>query len=294
MPPAEKPALPGLRWLLYATGQERFPYRLLVEEQPDRFLCFDVQDKWPGPGKSVFCLARPGLDAEQLPRDEEPVDSCGVVFIRRYGRKLTVLLDRKNRKRSWFLTIEKQSKTTPGKTYQQTFWITQSSAAARRGGAYLSSRGKVSDLAIVRDTRERYGYSFPRQEVVREAMPVGDYALKDGAGNIIAVVERKTRDQFLADIGTLEVMRARLLEMTARYGHCALVVEANYADLVNPKKARFYSAGLVAEVVAELSAGYPGLQVAFCSNRKFAAEWVERWFTRIARDADPPDKTADR
>ena len=284
----------GLRWLLYKTGHERFPFRLLVEHAPGTFLCFDVQDRWPGPGKSVFCLARPEVRAEDLPLDREPEDSCAITFIRRYGRKLTVLLDRKNRKRSWFLTIEKRSKTTPGKTYAQTFWITQASAAARRGGAYLSSRGKAHDLAIVRDSRERYGYSFPRHEVAREAMPVGDYALRDATGALVAVVERKTRDQFLADIGTLEVMRARLLEMTARYRNCALVIEADYSDLVNPKKARFYSAGLVADVIAELATAYPGLQVAFCSNRKFAAEWVERYFTRIARNEDPPQTTSDR
>ncbi|MEO0081268.1 MAG: ERCC4 domain-containing protein [candidate division WOR-3 bacterium] len=291
---ADMPAPPGLRWLLYRTEHERFPYHLLIEEEPGRFLCFDVQDKWPGPGKGIFCLARPDVSEEQLPLDQQPVDSCGIVFIKRYGRKLTVLLNRKIRKRSWFLTVEKQSKTTPGKTYKQTFWITQSSATVRRGGAYLSTRGKTSDLAIVRDSRERYGYRFPRHEVVRETMPVGDYALKNSSGEIIAVVERKTRDQFLADIGTLEVLRARLLEMTARYPHCALVVEANYSDLVNPKKARFYSAGLVADVIAELSTGFPGLQIAFCSNRRFAAEWVERYFTSIARLEGPPVTTSDR
>lgn len=293
VPFAERPPTPGLRWLIYKTDHERFPFHLLIEHEPGRFLCFDVQDRWPGPGKSVFCLARPEVSEEQLPLDREPDDSCGIVFIKRYGRKLTVLLDRKNRKRSWFLTVEKKSRTTPSKTYQQTFWITQSSAAARRGGAYLSSRGKAHDLAIVRDSRERYGYSFPRHEVVKETMPVGDYALRSSSGEIIAVVERKTREQFLADIGTLEVLRARLLEMTARYRHCALVVEANYSDLVNPKKARFYSAGLVADVIAELCSGFPGLQVAFCTNRRYAAEWVERYFTRLARLEQPPVTTSD-
>jgi hypothetical protein len=84
------------------------------------------------------------------------------------------------------------------------------------------------------------------------------------------------------------VLRARLLEMVTKYRYAALVVEANYADLVDPKRSHFYSSGLVAEVIAELSSAFPGLQVAFCSNRKFAAEWVERYFTSIAGLDEPP------
>jgi len=290
-PEAER--TPALRWLVYEQPDERFPYLLLIEHLPGRFLAYQVSEKWPGPGKSIFCVARPELTEDGLPSDFRVADSCGIQAIRHYGRKLTVILDRPNRKRSWFITLERKYKDDPGRAYKQTFWITQSSAAARRGGAYLSRRGKTEDLAIVSDTRERYGYRFPRQSVEKDVLPVGDYALKDPLGNLVAVVERKTRDQFLHDIGTLEVMRARLLEMVTKYRYAALVVEADYASLVDPRKSRFYSAGLVADVIAELSSAFPGLQVAFCSNRKFAAEWVERYFTRISRLDELP-LTSDR
>lgn len=288
-----EPAAPGspLRWLVFGQAGEKFPYLLLVEYETGRFLRYQVSDKWPGPGQSIFCLAQNELTEDGLPDDLMLADSCAIRTIRRYGRKLTVILDRPNRKRCWFVTLERKYKDDPARTYQQTFWITQSSATARRGGAYLSRRGKTDDLAIVRDTRERYGYRFPRQQVAKDALPVGDYALRDSTGQVIAVVERKTRDQFLQDIGALEVMRARLLEMVTKYRYAALVIEADYADLVNPKKSRFYSAGLVAEVIAEISSGFPGLQVAFCSNRKFAAEWVERYFTAISRPDDRPERT---
>jgi hypothetical protein len=249
----------------------------------------DTRFQTNGPaGKSIFCIARSELTEDGLPSDFPVADSCSIQAIKRYGRKLTVILDRPNRKRSWFITLDRKYKDDPTRTYKQTFWITQASATGRRGGAYLSRRGKTDDLAIVRDTRERYGYRFPRHSVEKDALPVGDYALKDAAGSIIAVVERKTKDQFLHDISTLEVMRARLLEMVTKYRYAALVVEADYGNLVNPKKSRFYSAGLVADVIADLSSGFPGLQVAFCSNRKFAAEWVERYFTLIARLDEPP------
>jgi hypothetical protein len=283
---------PALRWLVYDRPGRRLPYRLFIEHEPGAFLCYDVPDKWPGPGKSIFCVNR--TEATELPAEAEPTDSAGIVALKPYGRRLTVVLDRPNRKRCWFITLERRYKNDPARTYQQTFWITQSSASARRGGAYLSRTGKTEDLPIVRDSRERYGYRFPRHSVATEALPVGDYALKDESGAIVAVVERKTRDHFLQDIATFEVMRVRLLEMTARYRNAALVIEASYADLVNPKKSRFYSAGLVAELLAELHTGFPGLQVAYCTNRKCAAEWVERYFTRLARHPDLPSTTADR
>jgi len=292
--PVAGPQEPAVRrWLVYKQESDRFPFRLLVEHEPGRFLCFDVRDKWPGPGKSVFCIARPELSEAELPAGLEAADACAIRVVKRYGRKLTVLLDRRIRKRSWFITVERESKTTPGKKYQQTFWITQSSAMAHRGGAYLSRKGKNQDLAIVRDSRERYGYRFPQYSVAEDVLPVGDYALKDAAGQVIAVVERKTREQFFGDIATLEVLKASLLEMTTRCRYAALVIEAAYPDLVDPKKSRFYSAGFVAEVVADLYAGFPGLQIVFCSNRKFAREWVERYFAGITRLDEPP-LTADR
>jgi hypothetical protein len=271
------------RWLLYPQTNRRFPYQLLLEHEPGRFLSYQVQDKWPGPGKSIFCIAGPELTEEQLPVEPEPADACAIKSISRYGRKLTVILGRKVRKRSWFLTVERKSKRDPAKTYRQTFWITQSSAMARRGGTYLSGLGRAQDLFIVRDKRERYGYSFPTHNVEQAVLPSGDYALKLTSGEVIAGVERKTRDQFLHEIATFEVLKAHLVEMTASYKYKALVIEANYSDLVNPKKSRFYSAGLVAQVIAELYASFPGLQIAFCSNRKHAAEWVGRYFQRIAK-----------
>ncbi len=272
---------------MFRIENERFPYQLLIEHEPGRFLNYRVQDKWPGPGRSIFCIAKDELTEEELPVEPEPVDSCEIRAISHYGRKLVVVLDRKIRKRSWFITVEKKSKTDPNRTYQQTFWITQSSAAARRGGAYLSKRGKRDGLFIVRDKRERYGYRFPRHEVEKAVLPCGDYALRLSSGETIAAVERKTRDQLLHDIGTLDVLKASLLEMVETYKYKALVIEATYRDLVDPKKSRFYSGGFVAEVIAELFITFPGLQIVFCSNRKFATEWVERYFQRISKLEEP-------
>jgi len=277
----------GLRWVMYPQTNQRFPFQLFVEHEPGRFLTFAVQDKWPGPGKSIFCLAGPELGEDDLPVQPEPADSCLIKYVSRFGRKLMILLDRKNRKRSWFLTIERRSKVHPDKTYQQTFWITQASAAAKRGGTYLSGLNQKDRLTIVRDTRERYGYNFSGHELQKAALASGDYALKLSTGETIAAVERKTKDGFLHTLATLDVLKAQLAELCDAHKYCALVIEADYRDLVNPKKARFYSARLVAEAIADLQVSFPRLQVVFCSNRKYAAEWVSRFFQRISRREEP-------
>lgn len=36
---------PGLRWLIFAEKNERFPYRLFIEEEPGRFQHLRIQDK---------------------------------------------------------------------------------------------------------------------------------------------------------------------------------------------------------------------------------------------------------
>jgi hypothetical protein len=274
-----------MRWLIYQQENKRFPFLLLIEQEAGRFLSYAVSDKWPGPGKSIFCIAGQELTEDQLPKEQEPVDSCTIKKIARYGRKLVVILDRKVKKRSWFLTVEKKSKL--GKVYQQTFWITQASAVAHRGGAYLSEAGKRRDLTIIRDKRERYGYNFPKYTMEKANLPSGDYALKLSSGEVIAVVERKTKDGFIHEIATFDVLKTRLLEMTESYKYCALLIEANYSDLVDPKKCKFYSAGFIAEIIAELFANFPKLQIVFCSNRKFAQEWIERYFQRIAKIEEP-------
>ncbi len=276
-----------MRWLIYPQENKRFPYLLLIEYEAGKFYSYAIQDKWPGPGKSIFCIMGKELTEAELAQDKEPIDFCSIKKIARYGRKLVVVLDRKTKKRSWFLTVERKSKSIPDKTYQQTFWITQSSAVAHRGGAYLSEAGKRRTLNIICDGREHYGYSFSKHIVEKDNLPCGDYALKLSNGEVVAVVERKTKEGFIHDIATFEVLKTRLLEMTATYKYCALLIEANYADLIDPKKRKFYRTGFIAEIIADLFVSFPKLQIVFCSNRKYATEWIERYFQRISKTEEP-------
>jgi len=45
----------AFRWLVYSEDEERFPYRVFIEESPGKFLCLKAHERWPGPGKNIFC-----------------------------------------------------------------------------------------------------------------------------------------------------------------------------------------------------------------------------------------------
>jgi len=271
------------RWILFKQQSEKFPYLLCIEENPNEFLCLAVQDRWPGPNKKIYCLIEKKCSATDIPQDE-PLEICNIVKLKRYGKKLNIILDRKTKKRCWFLFLKKEYKTKPGEFYDQVFWITQSSAITRRPGAYIPKVKEGSWLEIIIDKRERYAYKFGYAHITRENLPVGDYAIRKG-DNIIAVAERKTLDDFLHQIGIYDVFKTKLQELSV-YPHKTIVFEAPYSNFLDPKKIKPYAASYVADILADLAVLFPGVQFIFCENRKFAQEWLLRWFLRINAEED--------
>ncbi len=272
-----------LRWLMHANQSERFPFRLYIEENPGEFLVFNVQARWPGPNRKIYCLKDNPCKEIDLPR-EDPIEQCMIKNIYWYGKKLNVLLDRKTKKRCWFLFLKKEYKNKPGEIYDQIFWITQSSVMSRRPGAYIPKVRQPRACEVIIDTRERYPYKFGYAQVERKNLPAGDYGLVK-EGRLVAVAERKTLDNFKHEISTYDVFKAALREL-ASYPHKAIVFESPYSDFLDPKKIKPYSANYVAEIIADLAVLFPEIQFVFCSNRKFAQEWVYRWFLRINIDAE--------
>lgn len=120
---------------------------------------------------------------------------------------------------------------------------------------------------------------FAGARTERGPLPTGDYALVDG-DDIVAVVERKTKDNLLGDFGTMPVLHQRLAELST-YEHHALVVEAPYADFLNPRKVPYYSPTFCARAIAELHALHPRLRIVFCANRKLANEWTRHYFNAM-------------
>jgi len=272
---------PQLRWLVFSNPEQQFPYRLYIEEYPGNFFCLGVQEKWPGPGKKIFCKLEGHFEEKELP-SEEPIEKCNISSKSQYKKKLVIILDRKIRKRCWFLFLKREYKNRPGEFYKQIFWITQASAKAGRAGAYLPSGGKQEPLKIIIDSNERYPYKFGRAEIKIEKLPVGDYGLLKG-GKVIAIAERKTMDNLLHEIATYDVLKATIQEMRT-FKYRAFVFESSYGDFLKPKKNSFYNPSYIATILADLAFSFPDVQFIFCKNRKLANEWVWRWFLRINKE----------
>ena len=264
-------------WILERCASERFPYRLQILRRGSSMLVLRAQDRWPAAGKNIFCLREqePPGTSEIL----EEIERVDIITFHERGNRISVILDRKRYKRCDFVFLTKPYKRSPGGSYEQIFWFTQRSIEQHRPAAKLIRRTTTDNITIRIASNEHYPWRFTGAYIERAPLPIGDYALLDG-NDIVAVVERKTLDNVLADFGIMPVFHQRLAELTT-YEHHALVIEALYADFLNPKKVRPYTAGFCAKLIAELYALHPRLPIVFCANRKMANEWTRHYFSAI-------------
>ena len=266
-----------LRWRIYKSNDDKkYPFSLFIEEKHGSFIFLRTAEKWPGPGKNVFCKFEGVVGAKAVPKDE-PVDECSIFSIRRYGKRLTVILNRPKNKRSWFIFLQREYKKHPGAFYTQVFWITQSSSIAERRGAYIP-KIKRAEYTVLIDSNERYPYQFGAIETRRTPLQSGDYALCIGDA-IVAIVERKTRENFLHELGHLDVFRAKLQEM-AKFPHRVVVFEGSYTDFVSEKN-EFYQGTFIARVIGDLCAEFPDVPLLFFKGRKSANQWVFYYFQAV-------------
>lgn len=264
-------------WILERTQNDRFPYRLQIIREGKPWLVLRTQDHWPTAGRHIFCLRE-----EEPPESDEVLEELervDIIAFNERGRRISVVLDRKRYKRCDFLFLKKSYKGRPGESYEQIFWLTQRSIEQHRPAFKLVSRQGKTELTVRIHGNEKYPWRFPGALTGRGAISAGDYALMDG-DRMLAVVERKTLDNFLADFGTMPVLHQRLAELAAQDNH-ALVIEASYADFLNPRKVHHYTPGFCAKAIAELYVLHPTLRIVFCANRKVANEWTRQFFTAI-------------
>lgn len=273
-------------WCVGSCDDAHFPFRIRIVQGDRTLLALRAKEKWPGPGGQIFCLREEEGADEPAWVERVPVVSC-----KRYGRKLSVVLDRSRNKRCEFLFLSKRYKNKPGE-YEQIFFRTQSGIAAHksRGRVQLFGRAPIS---VVIDSGERYPWKFAGAEVSRRRLPVGDYALSVRE-HLAAVVERKTFANLLKDFTRIQVLHQQLSELSA-YPHAALVIEAQYADFLDPKKTDRWPAAHTARVLAEIAALHPHVQLIFAGNRKMGNAWTHGFFAAVAAKlADrPPDVVAE-
>ncbi|MBI2832511.1 MAG: ERCC4 domain-containing protein [Chloroflexi bacterium] len=212
----------------------------------------------------------------------EELERVDIIAFNERGKRLSVVLDRKRYKRCDFLFLTRSYKSRPGEKYEQIFWLTQTSMAQHRPAIKLVAPASVDELTIRIASDERYPWHFAGAKTVRGRLPTGDYALLNSDSKILAVVERKTFDNLMADFGVMPVLHQRLAEL-ATYQYHALVIEAPYSDFLNPKKVKYYTPSFCAQAIGELYALHPKLRIVFCANRKVANQWTQHYFSAIAR-----------
>lgn len=262
-------------WIVERTANPRFPFRIRIEQDGRVLVVVRARDAWPGAGTSVFCLREKTLLPDEVLTPHERVP---VAHLARIGRKLSITLDRPHRKRCELLKVEKPA-PDGGEPHEQLFLRTEVAARAHR------TKGRVEvqptkELDVVVDLQERYPWAFPGAQVTRRRLPVGDYALVLG-DRVAAVVERKSLENFCNDVGEIKGLHQQFAELGA-YAHAAFVIEAQYADLADPKRIGKWPGTHLLRVVAELTALHPRVPIVFAGNRKLGNVWAHRFFAAVA------------
>ncbi len=226
-----------------------------------------ARDRWPATSR-VYCHP-----LDDWPADAEILEAVGVRSCRRRGAAIDLVLDRGRNNRSQIVFTTPNAGRAGGRP--MIFWQTARTAQRARPGQRVPTRraSQLEQLTIEVDSRERYPYKFAGRAVerVREALQVGDYAVKQD-GQVLAVVERKTLEDLTKSLidGTLAFRMSEL----AAVASAAVAVEGRYGAL---HKIERVQPGWAAEVVARLQARYPSVPIVFADSRKLAEDWTYRF-----------------
>jgi hypothetical protein len=269
------------------------PARFIVARNPDEAstlpyllrvpvagppLLLKARDPWPRTSK-VYCHR---LDT--WPDGAEVLEEIGVRSCERRGRAVDLVLDRGREHRSQFVFVTMRGR-------EAIFWQTARTAAASRPGVRIPSRraSSLSDLEILVDTRERYGYRFAAQQATVRKAPLraGDYAVALD-GDLVASIERKSVVDLVRRLvdGQLAFAMADL----ATLRHAAVVVDGRYQDAL---RAEHVQPGFVADLLARVAVRYPAVPVVFPGSRKLAEEWTYRFLAAAYAEAVGDQRFAD-
>jgi hypothetical protein len=273
----DRPGSTAAIWRVERTTHRGFPFRISIDHDGRTIIAVRAKASWPGPGQNIFCLREHDFDpAEHL----DLIERVPVLSLTRVGRKLAIVLDRPQRKRCEFLAVDKPRRDGSG-TYEQVFFRTESGIRAHRSRSRVELRSAPAALEIVIDSAERYPWRFPGASITRRKLPVGDYGLMID-DQLTAVVERKSFDNLLGDVGALQALHHQLADL-ASVPVSALVIEAEYRDFLDPARLEGrWPAAHLARVLGEVSALHPRLPIIFAGNRKSANAWTHQFFVSLA------------
>jgi hypothetical protein len=227
-------------------------------------MVFRTSGTWPRT-KALYCYP---VDADQWPAEPEIVERAPIRSCVRRGAAIDLVLDRGRENRS-------QIVFTTARGREAVFWQSpRTRKQARPNITTPSARAAgIAALEIIIDTRERYAYRFPTQQVaiVKRALPCGDYATTI-EGRLVAAVERKSLPDLVSSL--LNGKLRYLLGELAALPRAAIVVEDRYSQIF---KLSWVRPALVADGIAELQVRWPTVPITFCETRQFAEEWTYRY-----------------
>ncbi len=266
-----------LTWIVQSTGNPHFPVRIAIEQDGTVLFAVRAQEAWPGTKGNIFCI-RDGSSKDEVDFFTE-LERVPILHFERFGKSLQIILDRPTKKRCEFLILQKQYKNRPG-TYEQIFFKTQTAQRTHRSRSKVSLRSASVSFTVVIDSAERYPWKFPKANVEQRKLPAGDYALIEDE-TILAVVERKTFDNLIADFNRIRILHQNLQEL-ATLPHPAVVIEAYYGDFMNRDRlAGRYLPSHGYRVLSELQAMHPALPFIFAGTRKEANLWTYGFFRAV-------------
>jgi len=268
-------------WILETSESEKFPYKITIKQGEQVLLCLLVRDRWPGARGNIFCLRAEPSGAEE---PGEELERVPVINMKRYGKRLSLVLDRTKKKRCDFLFLKKAYKNGSGE-YEQIFWQTQKGLTERKSKSRFAVYGTPA-MHIVIDHRERYPWNFAECTTERGTLPVGDYALLH-EGQIIAVAERKTFENMLSSLSDLRILNQSLGELET-WPAPALVVEANFGDFLDPKKIRPLNPPYCTRALTEMTALHPKVPIIYAGSRKQANLWTMAFFKTVRAMKEEP------
>ena len=144
------------------------------------------------------------------------------------------------------------------------------------------SPSSAERVTVVADTREQEPYAFDPEavDVVRRALPAGDYSLPGYEASI--AVERKTLADFVASVIRGRARFLRELRALAEYDLGCVVVEGSLEDVAAGRYRSGVSPNAVFGATLSIIVDH-GVPVFFCGDRQHACRFAEGLLCRYHR-----------
>ncbi len=227
------------------------PYLIRLPLGPEGVV-LKARDSWPRTAK-VYCHPASGW-----PEDAEIVERVPVRACVRRGAAIDLVLERARENRSQLVF----TRVRGGR--EAIFWQSaRTTRQARPNVGLPTARTPAGRLTILVDSHERYPWRFTHQqaEVIRRALPAGDYGVELD-GRIVASVERKSLGDLVSTLTTGKLRY--LLADLAALPRAAVVVEDRYSSVFRLDHVR---PAVVADGLTEAQVRFPSVPIVFCETR---------------------------